>query len=191
MLVPPSSDKASLGRTNLVATKDIPAGEEIFIQYPVSGEDIWLFPAARRQEALLLAKHFRCKCEACTNPVNYDALFAQLAEHAQVLQVQGQKMPRDSLAYQSTKAYGGTARIHMAQEYIAILRRAGFCDEQLSEAYLMLALLHEEQKEWAQAVDATTGGLKVEEHFFDKGVEWEKLGFVREKCLKKLMGGYS
>lgn len=59
-------DESSMGAMRLIASRDIKAGEELFVEY-VKDDEFWLQPRATRQAYLQLHWDFTCTCSACSD----------------------------------------------------------------------------------------------------------------------------
>jgi hypothetical protein len=61
-----AEDDRPTGAMRLIASRDIKAGEELFVEY-VKDDDFWLQPRATRQAYLQLHWSFTCTCDACSD----------------------------------------------------------------------------------------------------------------------------
>ncbi|KAI4695872.1 uncharacterized protein J4E88_000042 [Alternaria novae-zelandiae] len=150
------------GQARLVATRDIPSGDEILINYI---PEAWQEGRATRQAKLMLGWGFDCCCEACGD----DDLEPDTSE-------------RTLCRWYDTWQDGIIAarfRIH-----IAILHELGIRDKALSSAFLQLRHRHFGVKEYKEAVRAALSGLLVEQHFYQKVHNDQLLSLYSDCALK-------
>ncbi|KAF1847233.1 SET domain-containing protein [Cucurbitaria berberidis CBS 394.84] len=142
----------NLGQMRLLATRDIDADAEILVEYAQDG--VWLQPRNVRRAILQQHWHFHCLCNACHS--NYSTFFDAKWEYANVL--------RAEIYFQlpaPQQTFIVSHRIEAAEQYIDILKKGGFGDRRLVQAYIRLAELYMLAAKYTDAHAAGGPGVDI------------------------------
>ncbi|KAF1968486.1 SET domain-containing protein [Bimuria novae-zelandiae CBS 107.79] len=174
-------DGVNLGRTKLIASKDIDVNEEITCEY--SFRRPWLDVFSERQRECWRGWCFVCVCRACHED-----------ERPRVLREWGQMrdMIRDILAPMpapgNKKAL--SERVEDAEVLMNNLAKWGFSDRRVANLYARLAELNDRAGRYQEAYNAALEGLYIEGNYYDHDEPDainERLSAVLAKAHSKLV----
>ncbi|KAH3904779.1 hypothetical protein HBI56_213030 [Parastagonospora nodorum] len=149
--------EAAHGQSRLIATRTIPNGSEIFINYTA---DLWLSNHLIRRPELHTHWGFWCGCDGCIPA----AAQVDIQERASATSYRANLItPAAALNVMQL-----TTRVDRLRAYIALMNSLGRWTSDMSHACLMLAGLHFQQADYIKAMFCAIAGLLVERHHYHK-----------------------